>query len=210
MIFMFVIFMWLNSVVYAFGFSSSSSCTSSIQRYYTYLINYLIICCIILFDMCIHLYVYVYIHLYIHVYTYIYTYTSIHTHLYIHTHVYIHIRWITTHDILWCNDIRMSTRKGARSMTMMPIGVPKVAYKMPGARGGQSIDAHQPFHIHTYYIIYMYDKYIYIYLFICWLFILYIPYIHILICCIHMSYTYAVYIHMFTLVMIIRWMGWYL
>jgi ATP-dependent Clp protease protease subunit len=29
---------------------------------------------------------------------------------------------------------------GARSMTMMPIGVPKVAYKMPGSRGGEWVD----------------------------------------------------------------------
>merc|ERR1719224_421737 len=33
-----------------------------------------------------------------------------------------------------------STMTGARSMTMMPIGVPKVAYKMPGARGGEWVD----------------------------------------------------------------------
>ena len=26
---------------------------------------------------------------------------------------------------------------GARSMTMMPIGIPKVAYRMPGSRGGE-------------------------------------------------------------------------
>lgn len=29
---------------------------------------------------------------------------------------------------------------GARSMTMMPIGVPKVVYKMPGQRGGEWVD----------------------------------------------------------------------
>ena len=29
---------------------------------------------------------------------------------------------------------------GARSMTMMPIGVPKVAYRMPGNRGGEWVD----------------------------------------------------------------------
>jgi hypothetical protein len=29
---------------------------------------------------------------------------------------------------------------GARSMTMMPIGIPKVAYKMPGNRGGEWVD----------------------------------------------------------------------
>jgi hypothetical protein len=29
---------------------------------------------------------------------------------------------------------------GARSMTMMPIGVPKVAYRMPGSRGGEWVD----------------------------------------------------------------------
>jgi len=32
---------------------------------------------------------------------------------------------------------------GARSMTMMPIGVPKVAYKMPGSRGGEWVDIYQ-------------------------------------------------------------------
>ena len=31
-------------------------------------------------------------------------------------------------------------RSGARSMTMMPIGVPKVAYRMPGSRGGEWVD----------------------------------------------------------------------
>ena len=31
-------------------------------------------------------------------------------------------------------------RFGARTMTMMPIGVPKVAYKMPGSRGGEWVD----------------------------------------------------------------------
>eukprot|EP01039_Chlorochromonas_danica_P005575 gene5573-6138_t len=35
------------------------------------------------------------------------------------------------------------TRPGARSMTMMPIGVPKVAYKMPGSRGGEWVDIYQ-------------------------------------------------------------------
>lgn len=35
---------------------------------------------------------------------------------------------------------RQSTKLGARSMTMMPIGVPKVAYKMPGSRGGEWVD----------------------------------------------------------------------
>jgi hypothetical protein len=34
-------------------------------------------------------------------------------------------------------------RFGARSMTMMPIGVPKVAYKMPGSRGGEWVDIYQ-------------------------------------------------------------------
>ena len=29
---------------------------------------------------------------------------------------------------------------GARTMTMMPIGVPKVAYRMPGSRGGEWVD----------------------------------------------------------------------
>lgn len=33
-----------------------------------------------------------------------------------------------------------NTMTGTRSMTMMPIGVPKVAYKMPGARGGEWVD----------------------------------------------------------------------
>ena len=28
-------------------------------------------------------------------------------------------------------------------MTMMPIGVPKVAYKMPGSRGGEWVDIYQ-------------------------------------------------------------------
>lgn len=31
-------------------------------------------------------------------------------------------------------------RSGARGMTMMPIGVPKVAYRMPGNRGGEWVD----------------------------------------------------------------------
>jgi Clp protease len=35
---------------------------------------------------------------------------------------------------------RQTTKSGARSMTMMPIGVPKVAYKMPGSRGGEWVD----------------------------------------------------------------------
>ena len=34
----------------------------------------------------------------------------------------------------------VSTMSGARSMTMMPIGVPKVAYRMPGSRGGEWVD----------------------------------------------------------------------
>ena len=34
-------------------------------------------------------------------------------------------------------------RAGAGSMTMMPIGVPKVAYKMPGSRGGEWVDIYQ-------------------------------------------------------------------
>lgn len=29
---------------------------------------------------------------------------------------------------------------GARTMTMMPIGIPKVAYRMPGSRGGEWVD----------------------------------------------------------------------
>lgn len=35
---------------------------------------------------------------------------------------------------------RTAAKSGARSMTMMPIGVPKVAYKMPGSRGGEWVD----------------------------------------------------------------------
>jgi hypothetical protein len=35
---------------------------------------------------------------------------------------------------------RQSVKSGARSMTMMPIGIPKVAYKMPGSRGGEWVD----------------------------------------------------------------------
>ena len=37
----------------------------------------------------------------------------------------------------------VSVSTGARSMTMMPIGVPKVAYKMPGSRGGEWVDIYQ-------------------------------------------------------------------
>jgi ATP-dependent Clp protease protease subunit len=33
--------------------------------------------------------------------------------------------------------------QGARSLTMMPIGVPKVPYKMPGSRGGEWVDIYQ-------------------------------------------------------------------
>jgi ATP-dependent Clp endopeptidase proteolytic subunit ClpP len=33
--------------------------------------------------------------------------------------------------------------KGTRSMTMMPIGIPKVAYRMPGSRGGEWVDIYQ-------------------------------------------------------------------
>lgn len=33
-----------------------------------------------------------------------------------------------------------SSRSGAGGMTMMPIGIPKVAYKMPGGRGGEWVD----------------------------------------------------------------------
>ena len=36
-----------------------------------------------------------------------------------------------------------SARGGAGGMTMMPIGVPKVAYKMPGSRGGEWVDIYQ-------------------------------------------------------------------
>lgn len=35
---------------------------------------------------------------------------------------------------------RESPRSGAGGMTMMPIGVPKVAYRMPGSRGGEWVD----------------------------------------------------------------------
>ena len=35
---------------------------------------------------------------------------------------------------------RLPVKSGARSMTMMPIGVPKVAYRMPGSRGGEWVD----------------------------------------------------------------------
>ena len=35
---------------------------------------------------------------------------------------------------------KQRSQSGARSMTMMPIGVPKVAYKMPGSRGGEWVD----------------------------------------------------------------------
>jgi hypothetical protein len=38
---------------------------------------------------------------------------------------------------------RTSMKTGARSMTMMPIGVPKVAYRMPGSRGGEWVDIYQ-------------------------------------------------------------------
>lgn len=37
----------------------------------------------------------------------------------------------------------VSTSSGARSMTMMPIGIPKVAYRMPGSRGGEWVDIYQ-------------------------------------------------------------------
>ena len=36
-----------------------------------------------------------------------------------------------------------TTKSGARSMTMMPLGVPKVAYRMPGSRGGEWVDIYQ-------------------------------------------------------------------
>lgn len=46
-----------------------------------------------------------------------------------------------TSSVLKCHTKERSTsRSGARSMTMMPIGVPKVAYKMPGSRGGEWVD----------------------------------------------------------------------
>jgi ATP-dependent Clp endopeptidase proteolytic subunit ClpP len=38
---------------------------------------------------------------------------------------------------------RPAARSGARSMTMMPIGVPKVAYRLPGNRGGEWVDIYQ-------------------------------------------------------------------
>lgn len=38
---------------------------------------------------------------------------------------------------------RERVSSGARSMTMMPIGIPKVAYKMPGSRGGEWVDIYQ-------------------------------------------------------------------
>lgn len=37
----------------------------------------------------------------------------------------------------------VTTGSGARSMTMMPIGIPKVAYRMPGSRGGEWVDIYQ-------------------------------------------------------------------
>lgn len=37
----------------------------------------------------------------------------------------------------------VASSSGARSMTMMPIGIPKVAYKMPGSRGGEWVDIYQ-------------------------------------------------------------------
>ena len=39
--------------------------------------------------------------------------------------------------------VRPEARSGAGGMTMMPIGVPKVAYKMPGNRGGEWVDIYQ-------------------------------------------------------------------
>eukprot|EP01036_Dinobryon_divergens_P029341 gene29341-38420_t len=36
--------------------------------------------------------------------------------------------------------VSTTSKFGARTMTMMPIGVPKVAYKMPGSRGGEWVD----------------------------------------------------------------------
>ncbi len=42
------------------------------------------------------------------------------------------------------NSLRNNNRNsGAGSMKMMPIGVPKVAYKMPGSRGGEWVDIYQ-------------------------------------------------------------------
>ena len=38
---------------------------------------------------------------------------------------------------------RASSASGARSMSMMPIGIPKVAYRMPGSRGGEWVDIYQ-------------------------------------------------------------------
>jgi ATP-dependent Clp endopeptidase proteolytic subunit ClpP len=50
------------------------------------------------------------------------------------------IRYILAY-IDYFNNININNcRSGARSMTMMPIGVPKVAYRMPGSRGGEWVD----------------------------------------------------------------------
>jgi len=53
------------------------------------------------------------------------------------------ICWNTAYSFGLSSTTRMNTMSGARSMTMMPIGVPKVAYKMPGARGGEWVDIYQ-------------------------------------------------------------------
>lgn len=39
--------------------------------------------------------------------------------------------------------VSSQTRKGVRDMTMMPIGVPKVVYRMPEMRGGEWVDIYQ-------------------------------------------------------------------
>jgi len=55
------------------------------------------------------------------------------------------ISQMRTASIFSCSTIddRTLQRTGARSMSMMPIGVPKVAYKMPGSRGGEWVDIYQ-------------------------------------------------------------------
>lgn len=50
-------------------------------------------------------------------------------------------RFVNSNGNVNVNNVAMETvRSGARSMTMMPIGVPKVAYRMPGSRGGEWVD----------------------------------------------------------------------
>ena len=52
---------------------------------------------------------------------------------------------ISYRDEIPSEAVRPVTRGGggARSMTMMPIGIPKVAYRMPGSRGGEWVDIYQ-------------------------------------------------------------------